>query len=113
MQKHSRLEQDTKRALIKIIQEEIKNPEVTGIISVTDVNITPDQKYAKVYVSIYNVKNKQSVLEGLKKSAKFIRGSLSKHVDMRNTPELIFELDDSLEYGAHMDKVFKEMNINK
>lgn len=113
MQKHQRLEEDCKRALIKIIQEELKNPEVTGLISVTSVQMTPDQKYAKVYTSIYNAKNKESVLEGLKKSSKFIRGSLSKHVKMRNTPELTFVLDDSLEYGFHMDKIFKEMNISK
>lgn len=113
MQRHDRLEEDSKRALIKIIQEELKNPDVTGLISVTDVKITPDQKYAKVYVSIYNVNNKESVLEGLKKSAKFIRGSLSKHVQMRNTPELTFVLDESLEYGSHMDRIFKEMNIQK
>lgn len=112
MQRHERLEQDTKRALTVIISEELKNPEVTGIISVTDVKITPDQKYAKVFVSIYNVKNKENVLLGLKKSAKFIRGSLSKHVQMRNTPELTFVIDDSLEYGAHMNEVFKKLNIN-
>ncbi|MDD2376663.1 MAG: 30S ribosome-binding factor RbfA [Clostridia bacterium] len=109
MQKHERLEQDTKRAITVIISEELKNPDVTGLISVTDVKITPDQKYAKVFVSIYNVKNKEYVLEGLKKSTKFIRGSISRHVKMRNTPELTFVLDNSLEYGSHMDEVFKNM----
>jgi ribosome-binding factor A len=110
MQKHERLEQDTKRALTVIIAEELKSPDVTGIISVTDVKITPDQKYAKVFVSIYNVNNKESVLEGLKKCSKFIRGSLSKHVQMRNTPELTFLIDNSFEYGAHMDEIFRTLN---
>lgn len=110
MQRHERLEQDTKRALTEIISDKLKNPDVTGIISVTDVKMTPDQKYAKVFVSIYNVKNKEKVLEGLKKSSKFIRGSLSRSVKMRNTPEIIFVLDDSMEYGAHMDEVFKNLN---
>lgn len=109
MQRHERLEQDTKRALTVIISEELKTPDVTGIISVTDVKITPDQKYAKVFVSIYNVKNKESVLEGLKKSSKFIRGSLSRHVKMRNTPELTFVIDNSLEYGSHMDEIFRNL----
>jgi len=109
MQKHERLEQDTKRALTVIISEELKNPDVTGLISVTDVKITPDQKYAKVFVSIYNVKDKESVLAALKKCSKFIRGGISRHVKMRNTPELTFVIDNSLEYGSHMDQVFKAM----
>ena len=113
MQKHERLEQDTKRAITVIIAEELKNPDVNGLISVTDVKITPDQRYAKVFVSIYNVKNKENVLEGLKKSTKFIRGCISRHVKMRNTPELTFVIDNSLEYGSHMNEVFKNMAENK
>lgn len=111
MQKHERLEQDTKRALTVIIAEELKNPDVTGLISVTDVKMTPDQKYAKVFVSIYNVKNKENVLEALQKSSKFIRGSLSRRVKMRNTPELTFAIDNSLEYGSHMNEIFRNLNI--
>lgn len=110
MQRHERLEEDTKRALTSIISEELKNPDVTGLISVTDVKVTPDQRYAKIFVSIYNVKNKEKVLEGLQKSSKFIRGCLSRYVKMRNTPELTFVIDDSLEYGAHMNEVFRNMN---
>ena len=53
MQRHERLEQDVKYALSNIIMNEVKEPSVTGLISVTDVNITPDQKYAKVYVSVF------------------------------------------------------------
>ena len=110
MQKHERLEEDVKRALTTIIAEELKNPDVTGLISITEVKVTPDQKYAKIYVSIYNVKNKEKVLAGIQKSSKFIRGSLSRHVKMRNTPELTFVLDDSLEYGAYMNEVFRNLN---
>lgn len=110
MQKHERLEQDVKRALTSIISEELKNPDVTGIISVTSVRVTPDQKYAKIFVSIFNVKDKEKVLEGLKRSTKFIRGSLGRSVKMRNVPELTFVLDDSIEYGAYMNEVFKNLN---
>lgn len=110
MQRHERLEEDSKRALTKIISEELKNPDVTGLISITDVKITPDQKYAKIFVSIYNAKNKEKVLEGLKKSTKFIRGRLGSSVKMRNVPELTFVLDDSIEYGAYMNEVFKKLN---
>lgn len=109
-----RLEQDVRLALSKIISEEVKNTEVTGLISVTSAKITPDEKYAKVYVSVYNA-NKDKVILALNKCSKFIRGSLSRKVKMRNTPEITFVLDDSLEYGFHMDKVIKEVleNDNK
>lgn len=109
MQKHERLEQDAKLALSNIILYEVKNPSVTGLISVTDVKITPDQKYAKVYVSVFGKTNKQKVIDALTKATGFIKKELGKRVRMRNMPSIIFELDDSMEYGAHMDKVIKEV----
>lgn len=109
MQKHSRLEQDSKIALSDIIMREVKNPSVTGIISVTDVKITPDQKYAKVYVSIYGDGSKDKVLEALKEAKGFIRTELGKKVKFMNVPDITFVLDDSIEYGAHMDKVIADV----
>ena len=61
MQRHERLEQDVKVALSRIITYEVKDPAADGLISVTDVKITPDQKYAKVFISIYGKKNKDSL----------------------------------------------------
>lgn len=113
MQRHERLEQDCKRSIGCIISEDLKNDSVKGLISVTDVKITPDQKYAKIFVSVYDVKNKSSVIEGLNKSSRFIRGCLSRRVKMRNTPELLFVADNSLEYGSHMEEVFKKLNNNE
>ena len=109
MQKHERLQQDVKLAISKIISEELKNPEVTGLVSVTDVKITPDQKYAKIFVSIYGAKSKTKSFKGLEKSKAFIRSALARKVKMRNIPELTFAMDDSLEYGAHMDKIFQDL----
>lgn len=109
MQRHERLEQDVKVALSHIIAYEVKNPSVTGMISVTDVKITSDQKYAKVYVSIFGKQNKKKVIDALKSSSGFIRGLLGKKVRMRNVPELLFNLDDSLEYGSYMDKKIDEI----
>ncbi len=70
MQRHERLEQDVKVALSDIILHEVKNPSVTGLISVTDVKITSDQKYAKVYLSIFGKQNKQKVIDALKKASR-------------------------------------------
>lgn len=109
MQKHQRLEQDVKVALSNIIAYDVKEPSVTGLISVTDVKITPDQKYAKVYVSVFGKQNKEKVIEALKKATGYIKGELARKVRMRNIPSLQFELDDSIEYGAYMDKVIDEV----
>ncbi len=104
-----RIDEEYKKALSQIIGYELKNPNVTGLISVTKVKVTQDLKYAKVYISILNSKNLNNTLEAIKKSAGFIRTELAKKVNLRNTPELIFELDDSIEYGAKIDNILKEI----
>ena len=83
------------------------------MLSVTKVKITPDFKYAKVYISILNSKNIKKTLEGLKESSGFIRSRLAKTVNLRITPELDFEIDDSLEHGAKIDAILKTLNIDK
>ncbi len=104
-----KVSEEYKKVLSQIIGYELKNPNVTGLISITKVKVTQDLKYAKVYVSILNSKNIKTTLEALKKSAGFIRSELAKKVNLRNTPELIFELDDSIEYGAKIDNILKEI----
>lgn len=104
-----RIDEEYRKELSQIIGYELKNPNVTGMVSVTKVKITSDLKYAKIYVSILNSKNIKETLAGLKKSSGFIRSELAKRVNLRNTPELIFELDDSLEYGARIDTILKEI----
>lgn len=108
-----RIDEEYKKVLSQIIGYELKNPNVTGLISVTKVKVTNDLKYAKVYVSILNSKNIKDTLAGLKKSSGFIRSELAKRVNLRNTPELIFELDDSLQYGAKIDTILKEIMPKK
>ena len=66
-------------------------------------------KYAKVSVSILNSKNVKETLAGLKKSSGFLRSELAKRINLRNTPELVFELDESLEYGARIDKIINDL----
>ena len=104
-----RIDEEYRKELSQIIGYELKNPNVTGMISVTKVKVTTDLKYAKVYVSILNSKNIKETMDGLKKSSGFIRSELAKRVNLRNTPELIFEIDDSLEYGAKIDSILKEI----
>ena len=108
-----RIDEEYKKEISQIISYQLKNPNVTGWISVTKVKVTNDLKYAKVYVSILNSKNLKETMEGLKKSSGFIRSELARKINLRNTPEILFELDDSLEYGAKIDSILKEIMPKK
>lgn len=109
----NRINEELRKELSQVINYELKNPNVTGMISVTKVKITPDFKYAKVYVSILNSKNIKKTMEGLEASSGFIRSKIAKTINLRITPELVFELDDSLEYGEKIDSILKELNKDK
>lgn len=104
-----RVDEELKKEISNIINYELNNPKITGMISVTRAKITPDLKYAKVYVSILNSKNVKETLANLKKSSGYIRTEIAKRINLRITPELIFVLDDSMEYGAKIDQILKEI----
>ena len=105
----NRVNEELKKEISRVFTFELKNSKVTGLISVTKVKTTPDFKYAKVYVSILNSKSIGKTMEGLKESSGFIRSQIPKNVNLRITPELIFEIDDSLEYGARIDSILKNL----
>ena len=104
-----RIDEEFKKEISSIISYDLKEPKITGLVSVTRVKVTPDLKYAKIWVSILNAKNTQETLEGLKKSAGYIRSELAKRINLRFTPELSFVIDDSLEYGAKIDNILKDI----
>lgn len=105
----NRIDEELKKEITNILTYDLKNPNVTGLLSVTRVKITPDFKYAKVYVSIMNAKNTKETFAAIKKSAGFIRTEIAKRVNLRITPELVFVLDDSIEYGTRIDSILKEI----
>lgn len=104
-----RINEELKKEISQVINYELKNPDVTGMISVTKVKVTPDLKYAKVYVSVLNSKNLNKTLDGLKDSSGFIRSRVAKTVNLRITPELVFEYDDSIENGEKIDAILKSL----
>lgn len=105
-----RINEEVMKQLAHTITYELKNPDVTGMVSVTRVKVTPDLKYAKVYVSILNSKNLEKTLKGLKDSSGFLRKELAKTVNLRITPELVFEYDDSIEHGEKIENILKQIN---
>ena len=105
-----RIDEEYKKEISQIISYQLKNPNVTGLISVTKVKVTNDLKYAKVYVSILNSKNQEKTIKALQDASGFIRTQIAKTVNLRITPQLVFEFDDSIEYGMKIDSILKEIN---
>ena len=95
-----RINEELKREITNIINYEVTNSNVTGMISV---------RYARVYVSILNSKNIKQTLAGLKSSSGFIRSRIAEKINLRVTPELVFELDDSMQYGEKIDTILKDI----
>ena len=105
----NKINEELKRKISNIINYEVTNSNVTGMISVTSVKITPDLRYAKVFVSIINSRNTKQTLQALKKSSGFIRSRIAENVNLRITPELVFELDESMQYGERIDSILNEI----
>jgi len=105
----NRINEELKREISNIINYEVTNSNVTGIISVTSVKISPDLRYARVYVSVLNSKNVKNTIAGLKSSSGFIRSRIAEKINLRVTPELVFELDDSMQYEEKIDTILKDI----
>lgn len=94
----NRVDEEIKKAVSKIISQDLHDPKLSGLISVTSVKTTPDLRYARVFVSMIGCKSQKENLAILKKSSGFIRSLVAKEVNLRITPELVFEFDESIEY---------------
>ena len=98
------------KTVSEIIRGEVKDPRVAPMTSVTDAEVTMDLKYATIYVSVLgDDEQSKKTLLGLKSSSGFIRKELARRLNLRNTPELRFVLDESLAYGMKMDKLIDEV----
>ena len=110
--RNDRLNGEFQKEIYEIISRRLKNPLVTEMFSILRVDSSRDLSYAKVYVSVYstNEEKKKATFEAIKGDAKKIRYELSKVIRARTVPELNFILDDSMESGDKMDKLFKSIN---
>lgn len=108
--KNTRVNMEVQRELSKVISMEMKDPRIDPMTSVIAVDVTPDLKQAKVYVSVLGSdEKKQATLEGLKSATPFIRRHLASTINLRNTPELKFYMDGSIEYGVNMSKLIDDV----
>ena len=103
--KNVRINGEVQRELSTIISREIKDPRINPMTSVVQVEVAPDLKQAKVFISVLgDDESAKDTLLGLKSAASYIRGQLAKSLNLRNTPELHFILDQSIAYGVNMSK---------
>lgn len=107
--KNNRINGQVQRELGRIISREIKDPRISPMTSVVDVVVTPDLKFCKAYISVLGDDEAvKSTLEGLNSAMGFIRRELAHSVNLRNTPELTFIMDQSIEYGVTMSHKIDE-----
>lgn len=108
--KNIRVNAEVMRELSVIIREDIKDPRISPLTSVVAVEVTPDLKYARAYISVLgSPEESKDTIKGLKSAEGYIRHQLAQRVNLRNTPELTFVLDQSIEYGINMSKKIDEV----
>ena len=101
---------EVQRELSQIIRSEIKDPRIHPLTSVVAVEVTPDLKYCKAYISVLGDEEAgKATIEGLRSAASFVRRELAHRGNLRNTPEFKFILDQSIEYGVNMSKLIDEV----
>ena len=109
MDRTGRISEEMKKEVSAIIQNELKDPRLPKIVSVMSADVTKDLRYAKVYISVLgSEEDKKKALEGLKSAAGFIRREVGHRLQLRYTPELLFELDNSIERGVYISKLIND-----
>ena len=108
--KNTRINGEVLKELSNIIRSEIKDPRINPMTSVVSVEVAPDLKTCKAYISVLgDEKSQQDTIAGLKSAEGYIRRELARTVNLRNTPEIKFILDQSIEYGINMSKLIDEV----
>lgn len=109
--KLARTNDDIQLVMSKLLRE-IKDPRVNqGMISVTRVETTGDMRYSKIWLSVMGMQNEKDFKKGLKSASGWLRRELGNSLKLRNTPELSFEIDHSIEYGAHINELINSLDI--
>lgn len=109
--KNTRINGEVMKELSLIIRQEIKDPRIHMMTSVTSVEVAPDLKTCKAYISVMGSdEEKKDTIAGLRSAEGYVRRQLAKRLNLRNTPEIKFVLDQSIEYGVHMSRLIDEVN---
>ena len=103
-----RINEEIQRELSSLIRT-VKDPRVSGMVSITAVETTADLRYAKIFVSVLDKSASGEVLKGLKSASGYLRRELGHALNLRYTPELVFERDDSIDIGAHVLELLRSV----
>lgn len=115
--RQGRLGEEIKKIVSELLLRELKDPRLSAMISVTAVEVTSDGSYATVYLSVLTTnpdeaeKQQEDALDGMNRAKGLIRREIGRRIKLRHVPELIFKLDKSMEYGRHISKIIKELDI--
>ena len=107
-----RINEEIQRELAELIRQ-LKDPRVQTLISITRVDTTPDLRYAKVYISVLDEARSKDAMRGLRSASGWLRRELGSRLQLRYTPELVLEEDDSLKYGAHMYDLLSRLSAQE
>ena len=112
--REKRLNSEFKKEIYELLTTKVKDVRLTEMFSITSVNVTPDLKQAKVYISIlsFNEERKNATFEAIKASAGFVRREISSRMHIRTVPEFTFLMDTRAEYGEKIDKILNEIHKN-
>ena len=109
--KNTRVNGEVMRVLAEVIRSEIKDPRINPLTSVVAVEVAPDWKTCKEWISVLgNEESQKDTLAGLKSAEGYIRNQLARKINLRNTPEIRFIIDQSIEYGVNMSRMIDEVN---
>ena len=110
----SQIGEEIKRVISQLLRTKIKDPRISDMVSITEVRVTNDLSFAKVFVSVFGSEDeKNDTLEGLRNAEGFIKKEIGRNVKMRIMPKLIFELDDSVEESLRLEKILEEINTKE
>lgn len=108
--KNTRINGEVQRVLAEIIRSDIKDPRIHPMTSVVDVSVAPDLKTCKAWISVLGDESAvESTLAGLRSAGGYIRKELARQINLRNTPEITFVMDQSIAYGVDMSRKIDEV----
>ena len=104
-----RISEEVRREVDSILREDVRDPRVTGTWSITRADVTRDLRYAKIRISVLEDELRQPMLTALKNAAGFIRHELGRRLNLRYTPEVLFEIDNNIAYGVRIASVLADV----
>ncbi|OQP08025.1 ribosome-binding factor A [Geobacillus sp. 46C-IIa] len=106
----TRVGEQMKKELSDIIGRKLKDPRI-GFVTVTDVRVTGDLQQAKVYISVFgDDEQRENTLKALEKAKGFIRSEIGQRIRLRKTPEILFEIDETIEYGSRIERLIRQIS---